>query len=108
MPASRGRALVALARSLAGGELALEAGADAAAVRRRLLSQPGIGPWTADYIAMRGLGDHDAFPATDLWIRRALEGHNGTNLTALAERWRPYRAYAAQHLWAGVAAEEMR
>ena len=106
MPAARARALVGLARSLAGGELALEPGADAAQLRRRLLGHPGIGPWTADYIAMRGLGDHDAFPATDLWIRRALEGHNGDDPATLAERWRPYRAYAAQHLWAGAAAGE--
>jgi AraC family transcriptional regulator of adaptative response / DNA-3-methyladenine glycosylase II len=108
MPASRGRALVALARSLAAGELGLRPGADAAAVRRRLLGQPGIGPWTADYIAMRGLGDRDAFPDTDLWIRRALERHDGADVAALAERWRPYRAYAAQHLWAGLASEEAR
>jgi AraC family transcriptional regulator, regulatory protein of adaptative response / DNA-3-methyladenine glycosylase II len=109
MPASRGRALVALARSLAGGELALDPGADPAAVRAQLLGLPGIGRWTADYIVMRGLGDRDVFPAADLWIRRALRLRNGDGSgegqRAMAERWRPYRAYAAQHLWAGLGAD---
>jgi AraC family transcriptional regulator of adaptative response / DNA-3-methyladenine glycosylase II len=109
MPTSRGRALVALARSLAGGELPLGPGVEPAAARSQLLDLPGVGPWTADYIAMRGLGDRDAFPAADLWIGRALErrgrGGNRATLAALADRWRPYRAYAAQHLWAGLAAE---
>jgi len=104
MPASRASALVGLARALASGEVVLEPGTDPAAARARLLKLPGIGPWTADYIAMRGLGDHDAFPGADLWIRRALERFNGER-GAFAERWRPYRAYAAQHLWAGLAAE---
>jgi AraC family transcriptional regulator of adaptative response / DNA-3-methyladenine glycosylase II len=94
--------LVALARSLAGGELALEPGDDPVAVRSRLLGLPGIGPWTADYIAMRGLGDRDVFPGEDLWIRRALGARSGdrARMAALADRWRPYRGYAAQHLWA--------
>jgi AraC family transcriptional regulator of adaptative response / DNA-3-methyladenine glycosylase II len=102
MPAPRARALVALARSLAAGELALESGDDPSAVRARLVGLPGIGPWTADYIAMRGLGDRDLFPGEDLWIRRALGLRSGdrARIAALADRWRPYRAYAAQHLWA--------
>jgi AraC family transcriptional regulator, regulatory protein of adaptative response / DNA-3-methyladenine glycosylase II len=97
MPASRSRALVGLARSLAGGELVLEPGADPSTVRSQLLDLPGIGPWTADYIVMRGLGDPDTFPGDDLWIRRALGGT--TDGAAIADRWRPYRSYAAQHLW---------
>jgi AraC family transcriptional regulator, regulatory protein of adaptative response / DNA-3-methyladenine glycosylase II len=107
MPASRAAALVGLARALASGELVLEPGADTGAARARLLEMPGIGPWTADYVAMRGLGDHDAFPGADLWIRRALERFNGEG-GGVADRWRPYRAYAAQHLWAGVGAEAVR
>jgi AraC family transcriptional regulator of adaptative response / DNA-3-methyladenine glycosylase II len=110
MPTSRGNALVALARALSGGELALEPGGDRVAIRAKLLDLPGIGPWTADYIAMRGLGDRDVFPAADLWIRRALglENGNGADAAALAERWRPYRAYAAQHLWAGLSEKALR
>ncbi|MFL5870806.1 MAG: DNA-3-methyladenine glycosylase family protein [Solirubrobacterales bacterium] len=105
MPQSRGRALIGLARSLARGEVGLEPGADPAGVRERLLGLPGIGPWTADYVVMRGLGDHDAFPYDDLWIRRAVAG---ADLGALADRWRPYRAYAAEHLWAGLSSADVR
>jgi len=104
MPTSRRRALLGLAAALAEGDLVLDAGADRAEARRRLLALPGIGPWTADYVAMRGLGDPDAFLPGDLGVRRALErlGVDGRPAAAerLAEPWRPYRAYAVQHLWA--------
>ncbi|MEJ7797580.1 MAG: AlkA N-terminal domain-containing protein [Solirubrobacteraceae bacterium] len=104
MPRARGRALLILARALAGGELVLDAGADRDEARRRLLALPGIGPWTAEYVAMRALRDPDAFLPTDLGVRRALEllGRDGRPAAAerLAERWRPYRAYAVAHLWA--------
>jgi AraC family transcriptional regulator of adaptative response / DNA-3-methyladenine glycosylase II len=102
MPRSRGRALVGLAAALAGGELALD--------RDGLLALPGIGPWTAAYVGMRGLGDRDAFLPTDLGVRRALErlGADGSPAAAeaTAERWRPYRAYALQHLWTTLDEEE--
>jgi len=104
MPRVRRDALVALAAALAGGELALDAGADRDEARQRLLSLPGIGPWTAGYVAMRALRDPDAFLPSDLGVRHALEqlGQDGRPAAAeqLAERWRPYRAYAVQHLWA--------
>ncbi len=104
MPRARRRALLALAGALASGELVIDAGADRADARRRLLALPGIGPWTAEYVAMRALRDPDAFLPGDLGVRHALErlGHDGrpAAATALAERWRPYRAYAVQHLWA--------
>ncbi len=104
MPATRRRALRALATSMASGELTLDGGVDRDEARRRLLSLPGIGPWTADYVAMRALRDPDAFLATDLGVRHALErlGHPArpADTERLAERWRPYRAYAVQHLWA--------
>ncbi|MET0128839.1 MAG: AlkA N-terminal domain-containing protein [Solirubrobacterales bacterium] len=102
MPRSRARALAGLAGALAAGELVLDR-ADPAAVRARMLALPGIGPWTATYVEMRALGNRDAFLATDLGVRRALEGLglDGSPRAAeeLAERWRPYRAYALQHLW---------
>jgi AraC family transcriptional regulator of adaptative response / DNA-3-methyladenine glycosylase II len=70
---------------------------------------PGIGPWTAGYIAMRALRDPDAFVTDDAGVQRAakLLGFRGTpkELGRLAEGWRPYRAYAIQHLWALVAGE---
>jgi AraC family transcriptional regulator, regulatory protein of adaptative response / DNA-3-methyladenine glycosylase II len=107
MPASRRRALRTLAQALASERLTLDAGADRLQARAELLALPGIGRWTADYIAMRALRDPDAFPASDLGVRRALErlGVDGepTAATRLAERWRPYRAYAVQHLWASLA-----
>jgi AraC family transcriptional regulator of adaptative response / DNA-3-methyladenine glycosylase II len=106
MPSARARALLGLAAALADGELTLDAGADREEARRGLLALPGIGPWTADYIAMRALRDPDAFLPSDLGVRHALEqlGHDGRPAAAerLAERWRPYRAYAVQHLWAAL------
>ena len=107
MPRSRARALIGLARALANGELVLDAGADREQVLCRLLALPGIGPWTASYVAMRALRDPDAFLPSDLGVRRALErlGEDGRPASAarLAERWRPYRAYGLQYLWASLA-----
>jgi AraC family transcriptional regulator of adaptative response / DNA-3-methyladenine glycosylase II len=107
MPAARRRGLVGLLQALARGELVIDAGADRAATRRQLLALPGVGPWTAEYIAMRALRDPDAFLASDLGVRHALErlGVDGraASATALSERWRPYRAYAVQYLWAALA-----
>ncbi len=106
MPATRRRALGALAVSLAGAEMAIDAGADRGEARRRLLELPGIGPWTAEYIAMRALRDPDAFLPGDLGVRHALQrlGADGHPLAVgrLARRWRPYRAYAVAHLWASL------
>jgi AraC family transcriptional regulator of adaptative response / DNA-3-methyladenine glycosylase II len=63
---------------------------------------PGIGDWTASYIAMRALRWPDAFPHGDLGLRKAAGNLTARDLLALAERWRPYRAYAAMHLWASL------
>lgn len=97
----RGRA--AAIRALARAGLDLSPGADRAAATRALLELPGVGPWTASYVAMRALGDDDAFPPGDAGVRRALErlGHDGRPAAAerLAERWRPWRSYALMHLW---------
>jgi AraC family transcriptional regulator of adaptative response / DNA-3-methyladenine glycosylase II len=98
MPRARARTLGALARALCDGELDLRPGADRERVRAGLLAIPGIGPWTADYIALRALGDTDVFLAADLGVRRAL-GRLGANAGA-AERWHPFRSYAMHHLWA--------
>ena len=108
MPVARRRALLGLVAALANDELATDAGADRRQTRERLLALPGIGPWTTEYIAMRALRDPDAFLPSDLGVRHALEqlGHDGApaSATKLAERWRPYRAYALQHLWASLPA----
>jgi AraC family transcriptional regulator, regulatory protein of adaptative response / DNA-3-methyladenine glycosylase II len=108
MPLARRRALLELARALARGELVLDAGVERDEARSRLLALPGIGPWTVEYVAMRALRDPDAFLPGDLGVRRALE-HLGqpaspSSAARLAERWRPYRAYAAAHLWSELAA----
>jgi AraC family transcriptional regulator of adaptative response / DNA-3-methyladenine glycosylase II len=104
MPRARARALTGLAAALAAGEVVLD--------RDGLLALPGIGPWTASYVAMRALGDPDAFLPTDLGVRRALErlGADGSPAAAeaIAERWRPYRAYALQHLWTTLNEEATR
>ncbi len=108
MPRARGRALIALASALTNGELALDRGADRSMVRGQLLAVPGIGPWTADYIALRALGDPDVFLPTDLGLKTALRrlGHDPDGASTLSERWRPWRSYAQLHLWQTLSALE--
>jgi AraC family transcriptional regulator, regulatory protein of adaptative response / DNA-3-methyladenine glycosylase II len=103
-PRSRRATCAALTTALAGDRIDLSAGGDWAEARRRLAALPGIGPWTVETIAMRALGDPDAFPATDLGVRLAAEGLGlpaaPAGLTERAAAWRPWRAYAVQYLWA--------
>ncbi|MFE4410498.1 AlkA N-terminal domain-containing protein [Streptomyces sp. NPDC056821] len=104
MPRTRRTTLLNLAGQLADGTLHLGVESDWEETRGRLLALPGFGPWTVDVIAMRALGDPDAFLPTDLGIRRAAQelGLPSTPaaLTARAAAWRPWRAYAVQYLWA--------
>ncbi|WSW80570.1 helix-turn-helix domain-containing protein [Streptomyces sp. NBC_00996] len=104
MPRTRRATFTTLVRQLADGTLHLGVESDWAEARVRLLALPGFGPWTVDVIAMRALGDPDAFLPTDLGIRRAAQelGLPSTPaaLTARAAAWRPWRAYAVQYLWA--------
>ena len=104
MPRSRGRALIALCSALAGGSLALDRSADRAVTRHALLAIPGIGPWTADYIALRALGDPDAFLPNDLGTRAALRrlGRDPVSAATLSEGWRPWRSYAQALLWQSI------
>jgi AraC family transcriptional regulator of adaptative response / DNA-3-methyladenine glycosylase II len=101
---SRQRTLRELARRLATGVLRLDVGADRDEARRLLLEIPGIGPWTASYVALRALGDPDVLPAEDLGLLQAARrlglATSARDLAACAERWRPWRSYAAHHLWA--------
>lgn len=102
MPATRKRTLLGLARALAAGAVDLDPGADRDRARAQLAALPGLGPWSVETIAMRALGDPDAFLPTDLGVRtlaRAAGLPTGRALVAHAERWRPWRAYAVQHLW---------
>ncbi len=100
-------ALRALAQSVAAGDLVLDYSADRARTVAQLQMLPGVGPWTASYIAMRALGDPDALPVTDLGLRRALERYglaaDPRSIIARAEAWRPWRAYATHHLWNSLA-----
>ena len=102
VPAARQRSLSTVIDSLADGSLVLDAGCDWERARQQLLALPGIGPWSTELIAMRGLGDPDAFPATDLGVRVAAEQLGlpaGRALIAKSQAWRPWRSYATQHLW---------
>jgi AraC family transcriptional regulator of adaptative response / DNA-3-methyladenine glycosylase II len=85
----------------------LDPDGDRRATEDRLLALPGIGPWTAGYIGMRALHDNDAFLASDLGVKHALDRLGLDSRPAAAElislAWRPYRAYALQHLWAVTA-----
>ncbi|MFJ4206383.1 DNA-3-methyladenine glycosylase 2 family protein [Streptomyces sviceus] len=104
MPRTRRTTFTTLVNQLADCRLQLGVEHDWSETRARLLALPGFGPWTVDVIAMRGLGDPDAFLPTDLGIRRAAQelGLPSTPaaLTARAAAWRPWRAYAVQYLWA--------
>ncbi len=106
MPRARGAALINACARLADGSLVLDAGSDRAETVAALERLPGIGPWTAGYVAMRALGDPDVFLPTDIGVRNALRGL-GLDSTpkaaaALADRWRPWRSYALHHLWASL------
>jgi AraC family transcriptional regulator of adaptative response / DNA-3-methyladenine glycosylase II len=103
MPRTRRATVLRLAHALTAGEVDVDPGADRERARAQLHALPGIGPWTVETIAMRALGDPDAFLPTDLGVllaARSLGLGEGHALTARAERWAPYRAYAVQHLWA--------
>ena len=102
LPRSRAAAISCLASAVARKELVLDAVGDLEETLRRLRALPGVGDWTAQYIAMRALREPDAFPATDLGLRRALaedgEPASANEVARRAESWRPWRAYAAIHL----------
>jgi AraC family transcriptional regulator of adaptative response / DNA-3-methyladenine glycosylase II len=105
---ARAECLVALGRATADGALPELSGADSvgdpSGFMERFTSLPGIGAWTAEYVAMRALGCPDAFPDSDLGLRKATGETVPARLREMAERWRPWRSYAAQHLWASLGA----
>jgi AraC family transcriptional regulator of adaptative response / DNA-3-methyladenine glycosylase II len=106
LPAGRGETLAALVDAIDDGRLLLGPGGDRGAARAALAVLPGIGPWTVEMIAMRALGDPDAFPATDLGVCRAAHAlglpSSPRALGDRSETWRPWRAYAVQYLWSTV------
>lgn len=97
--ATRARSILALARAVVSSELRLDAEAPVEPTLERLRALPGVGEWTAQYIALRCLSWPDAFPHTDLIIKRAFPGLKPQQVLAAAESWRPWRGYATLHLW---------
>jgi AraC family transcriptional regulator of adaptative response / DNA-3-methyladenine glycosylase II len=104
LPNARAESLRSLASAVARREIDLDPGIDPTAVVARLVELPGIGPWTAEYIAMRALRWPDAFPAADLGLMKAVGLKSARAVENAAERWRPWRAYAAMHLWKSLRA----
>jgi AraC family transcriptional regulator of adaptative response / DNA-3-methyladenine glycosylase II len=96
---TRARSLIAVAREMERGRLTLDAGADPSAAIAQLVRVPGIGPWTAHYIAMRALKWADAFPKEDIALRNALGRVSARRAEQLSHPWRPWRSYATMHLW---------
>jgi AraC family transcriptional regulator, regulatory protein of adaptative response / DNA-3-methyladenine glycosylase II len=106
MPRSRRESFAALSTALAEGRVDLSAGSDWHEARAQLAALPGLGPWTIETIAMRALGDPDAFPASDLGVRAGARQSglpdDAPALTARAAAWRPWRSYAVQYLWSAT------
>ena len=105
MPGARAMAVTSLAQAIAADPAIFSRGASLEDAIVKLRALPGIGEWTAQYIAMRELREPDAFPAADIGLLRAMADDDGrrpspSELLARSERWRPWRAYAALHLWA--------
>ena len=98
---ARAASIVRLADEVASGTLVLEAGVDPDRTIAQLVALPGIGPWTAHYIAMRALRWPDAFPREDLVLRKRLGGVTPERAGVESELWRPWRSYATLHLWRG-------
>lgn len=102
MPKARRRAFLNLVCALAEGTVELDPGTDWQRARAQLGALPGIGPWTVELVAMRGLGDPDAFPASDLGLRTASQRLGlgvDAELVRRSDAWRPWRSYATQYLW---------
>jgi AraC family transcriptional regulator of adaptative response / DNA-3-methyladenine glycosylase II len=105
MPGARARGVLALARAVTEGGLVLMPNADIEATLEKLRALPGVGEWTAQYIAMRALAWPDAFAHTDLGVMKALGESDPKRVLAAGEAWRPWRAYAVMHLWQSLAKE---
>jgi AraC family transcriptional regulator of adaptative response / DNA-3-methyladenine glycosylase II len=101
LPRARAESIRQLAHAVETGAVEFTRGADPEAFELSLTALPGIGPWTAQYVALRTLGEPDAFPCGDLGLRKAAGRKTPKDLERLAESWRPWRAYAALHLWQG-------
>jgi AraC family transcriptional regulator of adaptative response / DNA-3-methyladenine glycosylase II len=101
MPRSRARTVLAVAQACASGELTFDPDADRERQHAALLALPGIGPWTADYVRMRAMGDTDVLLSTDLGVRKSAD-KLGADLADGRPDWAPWRSYATHHLWAAL------
>jgi AraC family transcriptional regulator of adaptative response / DNA-3-methyladenine glycosylase II len=103
MPRARADTLIRVMAAVADDALPLDHAADRADTYARLVEQKGIGPWTASYVLMRGLGDPDVLMASDLGLMRALTvlktPHDHPILNQISRRWSPWRSYATHHIW---------
>lgn len=99
IPSQKATSLIAIAQAIAKEEICLEPLCDTEEVLKTLMRFPGIGIWTAQYVAMRALAWPDAFPHTDYGVVKAMEEKSPSRVLAAAEKWRPWRAYATMHLW---------
>ena len=99
IPGARARTVLALARAVADGKLVLTPNADIETALDKLRALPGVGEWTAQYVAMRALAWPDAFPHTDYGVMKALGETDARGVLLAGEAWRPWRAYAVMHLW---------
>ena len=108
--AARARSIIALAQAQGSGDICLDGGAHHSPDRsiQRLAQLPGIGPWTAHYIAMRAMRWPDAFPKEDIAVRHNLGGVTATKAEALSQPWRPWRSYAVMHVWSMGARQPLR
>jgi AraC family transcriptional regulator of adaptative response / DNA-3-methyladenine glycosylase II len=96
---ARAKCIIALAKEFAAGNLTLEAGVNPELAIKKLLALPGIGLWTAHYIAMRALRWPDAFPKEDIAVRKNLGGVSAMQAEEISQAWRPWRSYAVLHIW---------
>jgi AraC family transcriptional regulator, regulatory protein of adaptative response / DNA-3-methyladenine glycosylase II len=99
---ARARSIIVLAEEIAAGRLKLEPGAPYQRTIEQLIALPGIGRWTADYIAMRALRWADALPHGDIALRNSLGGVTAARAEVLSQAWRPWRSYATLHLWQAI------
>ena len=108
LPKARAHSICSLARAVSDGKVGFTGVVNLEKFLSQVCGMLGIGNWTAQYVAMRALGEPDAFPASDLALLRAAGLRNPRELESLAETWRPWRAYAAMYLWQGVTKDEQR
>jgi 3-methyladenine DNA glycosylase/8-oxoguanine DNA glycosylase len=102
IPKARAESIRGFARGVADGQIRFDGSVSSQEMLGRMCELRGVGPWTANYIAMRALGDPDAFPASDLGLLKAAGLSSERKLAEIAEAWRPWRSYAAMYLWEGL------